>query len=503
MKTRAVLNRNFIVSDIDERLYGSFIEHLGRAVYGGVYEPAHPRADAEGFREDVLELVRELKVPVVRYPGGNFVSAYRWEDTVGPRENRPVRLDPAWKSTEPNEFGLNEFSSWAKKAGSGVMMAVNLGTRGIQEACDLLEYCNHPSGSYWSDLRHSHGYPEPHNIRLWCLGNELDGWWQVGHKTAVEYGRLANETAKALKLFDPGLELVVCGSSGSGMPTFPQWELEVLEECYDNVDYISLHMYLNNKENDTAGFLASTVAMDSFIETVIHTCDYVKAKKRSRKTINLSFDEWNVWYHSNESDNQIYKNTPWQVGPSLLEDVYNLEDALVVGLMLNSLIRHADRVKIACLAQLVNVIAPVMTRTGGPAWRQTIFYPFFYVSNYARGAALNVRVDSPAYEHPTYGQVPWLDASAVYNGEKGTVALFLVNRSLDENIELNLVLEGFEDYRLAMHKMMAGNDLKAANTEDHPEKVVPAEGTGLKCSKGVLEGSVLPASWNFVLLTQG
>src|SRR5690606_20356289 len=236
---------------------------------------------------------------------------------------------------------------------------------------------------------------KPHRIKIWCLGNEMDGPWQIGHKTAEEYGRLAVETARAMKMVDPEIELVSCGSSGSSMPTFPEWEAVTLEHTYDEVDYISLHSYYGNRNNDTPSFLAKSLDMDQYIRTVIATCDYIKAKKRSKKTLYLSFDEWNVWYHSNEADKNI---EPWLVDPLLLEDVYNFDDALLVGCMLISLLKHADRVKIACLAQLVNVIAPIMTENGGKAWKQTIYYPFLHASTYGRGTVRNSVVSSPKYD---------------------------------------------------------------------------------------------------------
>lgn len=495
MESTLAIHKKFIISDIDDRLFGSFIEHLGRAVYSGIYDPTHPTADNDGFRQDVLELVKELKVPVVRYPGGNFVSAYNWEDTVGPIEERPTRLDLAWRATEPNTVGLNEFAKWAKKANTEVMMAINLGTRSISDARNLIEYCNHPSGSYWSDLRKSHGVEEPHNFKLWCLGNEMDGPWQVGHKTAYEYGRIANETAKTLKVFDPELELVVCGSSHNRMPTFPEWERTVLEECYDNVEYISLHIYMENKEDDLETFLASPVGMDQFIETVVKTCDYVKAKKRSKKTINLSFDEWNVWFHSHKQDLETAMKEPWQVGPSLLEDIYTFEDALVVGGMLNSLIRHADRVKIGCLAQLVNVIAPIMTEPDGTVWKQTIYYPFYYASRYGRGTALQVQIDSPCYTNDTYGSVPYIDATVVYNAQNQELTLFIINRHATNNIEIEASLSGFEDFSITEHVLLAHNDIKAVNSKDFQE-VAPKQGTTLSIDQGILTGTVSSLSWN-------
>ena len=458
---------------VDPRLFSSFIEQLGRAVYGGVYEPGHKEADAGGFRTDVLDLVKELDVPMIRFPGGNYVSNFNWEDSVGPRENRPRRLDLAWSAVDPNEFGLKEFIEWTAKAETEPMMAINLGTRGLEDAKNLVEYCNHPSGSYWSDLRIAHGSKEPYGIKMWCLGNEMDGPWQVGHKTAEEYGKLAAEVGKAIKLFDPSIELVACGSSHPGMPTFPEWEATVLDYCYEVVDYISLHSYYRNDTDDLATFLGSSLGMDAFIESVVHTCDYVKAKKRSKKTMNLSFDEWNVWFHSNGQDKRQER---WTVGPQLLEDVYTFEDALVVGTLLNTLMRHGDRVKVACLAQLVNTIAPIMTRNGGPAWRQTIYWPYLYVSRYGRGRVIDLKVDVPSYNNKTYGKVPYVDPILVFHPESGELDLFVVNRSPKEIADIHLELDGFgHNYRIAEHLELHHEDSKAINDEEHPDNVFPRQ----------------------------
>ena len=243
---------------------------------------------------------RNCACPSSAIPGGNFVSGYRWEDGVGPAAGRPKRAELAWRTIEPNWIGTNEFADWARRADAEIMMAVNLGSRGMDAARSLVEYCNFPTGTYWSDLRQAHGYPDPHQIKLWCLGNEMDGPWQIGHKTADEYGRLACETAKAMKWADPSIELVACGSSNRSMPTFAGWEATVLDHTYEQVDYLSLHTYYGNRDGDTANFLARSLDMDAFIRSVISICDYIQAKKRGRKKIHLSFDEWNVWFHSND-----------------------------------------------------------------------------------------------------------------------------------------------------------------------------------------------------------
>ena len=496
MKAKMTLHRDFAIGTVDKRLYGSFIEHLGRAVYTGIYEPGHPEADDRGFRKDVIRLVQEMGVPLVRYPGGNFVSGYNWEDGVGPLDKRPSRMDLAWMTLEPNRIGTNEFAEWAKRADSELMMAVNLGTRGPDEARNLVEYCNFPRGTCWSDLRASHGVKDPHNIKLWCLGNEMDGPWQICHKTADEYGRIALEAAKLMKWTDPSIELVACGSSSARMPSFGKWEETVLDHSYDLVDYVSLHIYFGNAENDTPNFLGRSLEMDSFIKTVTGICDYVKAKKQSKKQINLSFDEWNVWYHSFDQDKDIEK---WIEAPGRLEDIYTMEDALVAGCMLITLLKNADRVKIACLAQLVNVIAPIMTEPGGKAWRQPIFYPFMHASRYGRGTVLRCPVSCEKYDSKEYSGIPWLETVTVHNEEKEELTIFAVNRNLNEVLETETEICGFENYVPLEHLCLCSGDLKAVNSSK-AETVYP-----VTQNIGRLEGTRLslrlaPASWNVIRL---
>ena len=492
-----ILDKDYAIARIDPRIYGSFIEHLGRAVYGGIYEPDHPTADAEGFRRDVIDMVRKLGVPVVRYPGGNFVSGFNWEDSIGPRDQRPARLDLAWFTTETNEVGLHEFAHWARKAGSEVMYAVNLGSRGADAARNVVEYANHPSGSYWSDLRIQNGEKEPFGIKLWCLGNEMDGPWQMGHKTAAEYGRAACEAGKMMKWVDPSIELVACGSSSSEMPTFGSWEYEMLDECYDTIDYVSLHRYYGNPTNDTPGFLARSMDLDAFIKTVVSICDAVGGKKHSKKKLNLSFDEWNVWYHSNEQDKEVWKQGKWNRALPLLEDIYNFEDALLAGSMLITFLRNADRVKIACLAQLVNVIAPIMTRNGGGCWAQTIFYPFMHASCYGRGTSLRALVNSPVYDCRDYDAVPLIDSTAVM-GDDGSVTVFCVNRDTAEDCELSIDLRAFDKLRFAEHIVLHHDDVKAVNTEEHPDNVAPVAGAPASVDGGRASVVVPALSWNVI-----
>jgi alpha-N-arabinofuranosidase len=498
VKARVSIHRDFKVSTIDGRIYSAFLEHLGRAVYGGIYEPEHPAADEDGFREDVLQLARGLKLPLVRYPGGNFVSNYDWTDGIGPQAERPVRLDYAWRTTETNAVGTDEFIRWCRKAGTAPMLAVNLGSKGFTEALAMLEYCNHPGGSYWSDLRRKNGSPDPHDVRVWCLGNEMDGPWQMNHRTAHEYGRIANEVGRGMKTFDPTLELVACGSSHAHMPTYPSWEAEVLDECYDAVDYISLHTYWDNYDDNYLNFVAKSVPLERYIHTVGGIIDYVKAKKRSKRDVYISFDEWNVWYHNRRQDQVNVDRWDWPAAPHLLEDVYNFEDVLLVGCALNTFIRRSDRVKVACIAQLVNVIAPIMTENGGPAWAQTTYHPLRYASLHGRGDALGVAVDGPTYDAAIADDVPYLDVAAVRSEDRATVTYFIVNRHPDTAISVDFDMAGFSPKSIAEHVTIVHADLRATNTAANPDRVRPSKGRGVAVRDGMLRGKLAPRSWHLI-----
>jgi alpha-L-arabinofuranosidase len=495
---RLSIDRAFTVAPVNHRLFGSFVEHMGRCVYGGIYEPGHPTSDDSGFRGDVLELVRELGVTTVRYPGGNFVSGYKWEDGVGAADRRPTRLDPAWKTIEPNEFGLNEFMQWVRKADIEPIMAVNLGTRGLNEAIELLEYANHPHGTALSDRRIEHGAKEPHDIRMWCLGNEMDGPWQLGHKSAEEYGRLAAETARAMRQFDDDLELVACGSSGRSMPTFGAWEATVLEHTYDVVDFVSAHAYYQLEGGDVASFLASSADMDLYIHEVIATADHVGAKLSSSKKINISFDEWNVWYLREFQMSGMPED--WTVAPRLSEDAYTVLDAVVVGSLLITLLKHSDRVTAACQAQLVNTISAIRSEPGGPAWRQSIFHPFALTARHAQGQVLQPQVTAPTLATPKYGEVPVLDSVATYDDEEGRVAVFVVNRHPSEPVSFSTNLRGFDSVELAEGTMLWHEDLFAVNTMKDPDRVAPKPHSSAQVVGTTLEAELPPASWSMFVL---
>lgn len=491
----------FVVGPVRPHTFGSFVEHLGRCVYTGIYEPEHASADGDGFRRDVIDLMHELGVTTVRYPGGNFVSGYRWEDGIGPASERPRRLDLAWHSTDPNLVGVDEFIRWCRSAGVEPMVAVNLGTRGVQEALDLLEYCNGTGDTHFANLRRANGSVEPHDIRMWCLGNEMDGPWQIGHKTAEEYGRLATETARAMRMVDPDLVLVACGSSGSGMPTFGEWERIVLTESYEQVDMISAHAYYYEEDGDLASFLASAINMDHFIDSVTATADAVRASGKHDKRIAISFDEWNVWYKKRAAS-KVPEGDDWPVAPVLLEDTYNVADAVVVGNLLISLLRHTDRVHSASLAQLVNVIAPIMTEPGGRSWKQTTFHPFALTARYAAGDVLRLAIDAPTHATEKFGEVSAIDTVATHDPETGDVVVFVVNRSIDDELELAVDVRGAGDLQLVEAITFAHSDTMWQATADDPDTVLP-RGNDSAAVDGERLTAMLPSvSWSMLRLAK-
>lgn len=484
MKASIFLSSAQRIAPVDARIYSSFIEHMGRAVYTGIYEPGHPSADAWGFRKDVEALIRPLRLSCIRYPGGNFLSGYRWRDGIGPKERRPVRPDLAWFALEPNEVGTDEFLQWCERLGVAPIMAVNLGTGTPQDAVDLLEYVNGDLPTPNAQLRRENGHAAPYGVKLWCLGNEMDGPWQIGAKTAQEYGRIACETAKMMKWLDPSIQLVACGSSFRAMPTFGQWEKTVLDHCYEHIDYLSMHQYYQNMDGDIPTFLARSLEMEESIRIIAGLCRETKKAKGSGHDVMLSFDEWNVWYHFQKEGKSPPK---WTVARPIEEERFDDVDTLVVGCMLNTLLRSADVVKIACLAQLVNVIAPIMTQPGGKAWVQGIYYPFLYASTYGRGVSLMPEVEVPGYSCAINEHVPYLDCAAVENGEDG-VSLFLVNRSESEAIEGKLFPKGFNHTDHASHITLSG-----CETREMP---------CCKAPDGAFSFRLPPLSWNMVRLVR-
>ncbi|ADK13218.1 MULTISPECIES: alpha-N-arabinofuranosidase [Clostridium] len=501
-------DNHFKIGDVNENLYSSFIEHLGRAVYSGIYEPGHEKADEDGFRTDAMEVIKDLKLGLVRYPGGNFVSNYDWKDGIGPKENRPKRMEFAWSSVETNQFGIDDFCRWAKKAGIEPMIAVNLGTGSVKSAAELVEYCNHPGGTYWSDLRIKNGSKEPYNIKYWCLGNEMEGTWQAGHLSAEDYAKKACEAAKLMKWVDKDIKLVACGSSYEMLPTYMDWDRIVLKELYPYVDYISTHNYNMNTNQGTSNFLASYKQLDDHIKNTERVLDYVKAKNKEEKDIKICLDEWNVWnFQDIKLDSlddlqglttfEVTSAEKWEEAPAILEEKYSLLDALTVGGLAITLINNADRVKIACLAQLINVIAPITTQRNGGVLKQSTYYPFSMVSNYGRGTVLKPSVNGASYKCD-FGELPLVEAATVYDKESDEIRVFALNCNQDEDTELDLQFNGFGDRKISKQFVLSGDDLELRNTFESPDNVTVKEKDLSNCDGTKV---VLPKlSWNVLII---
>ena len=488
---RIHIDTNRVISPISPLLFSGFAEHMGRCIYEGIYDPASPHADENGLRRDVLAALRELNFRSMRYPGGNFLSGYHWEDGIGPKEQRSRRRDLAWQSIESNQFGTDEFLRFCREIGSEPMLGVNMGTGSIQDASNLVEYCNAPTGSKYADWRAENGQREPYGVKYWCLGNEMDGPWQIGHLDAVEYGKKARESAKMMRWQDPEIELILCGSSGPTMPTYPEWDRVALEICWDQVDYHSMHYYAGNPDDDTASYLAISAGLETFVDTLAGVLRYVKAKHRSKRDVYLSWDEWNVWYKAREDDDT---RGSWSEAPHLIEEIYNLEDALVVAQWLNVFLRKADVLKIACIAQIVNVIAPILT-TRDDMLKQTIYYPLLLFSQMARGQALDLLVESPRYETRQFGDMPLLDVSSAFDAEAGVNTVFIINRSQTERVPLEIYWSDVTPNRISAAHQLAGDDPKAANTWENPKNLVTQAIYAPRVIDGKAELSLPPLSF--------
>ncbi len=463
--TYIILHPDYQVAPVDPRLFGGFLEHIGRSIYEGVYDPQSSQADEHGFRRDVLASLRRLRFTLMRYPGGNFASGYHWQDGVGPRPQRPVLQDIASHSLEPNQFGTDEFMHLARLMGWAPMITVNLGTGAPEEARQWVEYCNSPAGTKYADLRARNGSVEPYGVKLWCLGNEMDGHWQIGHVPAAEYAIRAQQAAKLMRDTDQSIELVACGTSIFNLPHYMDWDRTVLEYIGQDADYISLHRYVGKWKGDTADYLAVTNAIDQQIEEADALCRFIQARAHSRKRHYLCFDEWNVWYRT-QNDESV--NGHGKLAQHLVEETYNLEDALVVAGFLNSFIRHADVVKVANLAQVVNVIAPLLT-SGDRLLHQSIFYPLLMYASRQAGLALRPLVQGPGYESPQYGFVHDVDTSAILGD--GVLHLFLVNRSLQASTRVETRLAGLRLASVQSAELVTGPSAAATNTFEDPDVV--------------------------------
>jgi len=454
LRARIKVDTERVIGDIDPKIYGNFIEHLGRCIQGGVFDESSPLSDANGFRKDVLAAAKDLKVSILRWPGGNFSSNYHWMDGIGPRDSRPPRLEMAWGTVEDNRFGTHEFMKYVETLGAEPYVCVNLGTGTWTEAQQWVEYCNSPLDTAMTRLRKQNGRTEPWKVTYWGLGNEIDGPWQMGHRSAEDYGKFALEAAKLMKLTDPNVKLVAAGSSNFGPGSdWTGWNRTVLEYLKNYADYLALHMYVGNPQNDYGDFVASSLELASRLKTAEGIIDAALSGVRNRK-IHIAWDEWNVWYRARGEG---------QRGRRILEEHYNLEDALVVATFLNTFVNHAHLVKIANMAQLVNVIAPIFTNEHG-LFLQTIYYPLQLFANNTRGRALELFVDSPKYSSRRFDDIPYLDVSAA--DDNGSLVLNVVNRHKDQAIQTEFELQDKQFSGGAEAIEVTGTDIKAENNFD-------------------------------------
>jgi len=499
-KARLVLDPHFTIAPVDKRLYGVFIEPIHRIIDGCIYNPDHPTADENGFRGDVLALMRELRPTLIRYPGGNYVSNYHWKDGIGPRENRPVRFDKAWRAVDRNRVGIDEYYDYCKLVGAEPMLAVNLGTGTPEEAADEVEYCNMEGGTTLSDLRRQNGHDAPQGIRLWCLGNEMDGPWQVEQKTPTEYGRIAQEAAKMMKWVDPSIELVACGSCTNEpfMPTYPEWDRIVLDLCYDKVEYLSLHRYLAYDPKVGGAFTQPTTIEDlpciaadihNYLDTCLAAADFIRGKRRSDKQIGISFDEWGV----RSSFDVAPEGLNWTEKPSpdreIRARVSNVVDAMVYGSLLITFLNRCDRVKIACESIVIGGMIGVDPEGG--AYRQTTFYPFRDAATYGHGVVLRPALESPTVRTTLSGDLPAVQTATVLNEEEGTITVFAVNLGLREPFALETDLGAFGKVTLEEHIQLHEDQPLAGNTLTNPDRVVPHN-----VPVGEEAVTLPPLSWN-------
>lgn len=525
-KAKVMVHPSYKIGEIDRRLFGAFLEPIGDWVYGGIYNPTHPTADDLGFRKDMIELTKELGIPAVRLPGGNFMSGWEWKDSIGPKDQRKAHLDLAWRQFETNEVGHDEYLEWAKRVGTEAIYTLNLGTGSSQDALHCVEYTNVEGGTYWSDLRKKNGYEKPHKVKTWCLGNEMDGPWQIDswERDPKGYGIKTREIAKIVKYIDPDCEVVVAGTSTPNNRTYPRWDLEVLNECYNKVDYLSLHYYHTAPEGDIGALMTASTVMDEFIENEIGACDLMKAHLHSDKTVMIAFDEYGVSFGKEKKkstgragviDDCTYNEFSEQLKrPFRYNDPKNPEnnhhsnmlESLALSSVLMSLIRHADRVKVGCYTIGLFQIG----HDWDHVWKEIGYYPYEQFIRYARGTSLRPAIDSPTYtsnaynlddfnQKPSYENVPYIEVCASHDEENGKAAIFVINRNWEEDMEVELDVSGFEGYHLVAHTEMQTDDLEAYNTYED-QKVVPVEITDTKIENGKINMKTKKLSFNVIRL---
>ncbi len=527
MKKAALsLHPDYRIGEISPRLFGAFLEPIGSMVNGSMYNPKHPTADAQGMRRDFYESLRDAHLPCVRLPGGNFVSGWQWKDSIGPKSDRKVRLDPAWFQYIPNDVGHDEYLQWAEKAGAEPIYTVNLATGTLQDAADCVEYTNFESGSYWADLRRKNGHEKPYGVKTWCLGNEMDGPWQISswEKDPRGYGILAHETSKAMKWIDPDIETVACVSSSPSLYHYPEWDRQVLEECYATVDYISLHHYHSTPPDRPDALLAGYKVYEDYINTELALCDYIRTKLQLKKRMFLSFDEYGSFFRpigtvhhgmrGREPDEAFYGFDPkrayvrhdpddWSTRRMPSASGEMLRALGTVSTML-VLLRHADRVKIGCATGGLNDLCRTDREN---IWKGAAYYPFTQMIRYARGVSLECALecekrDVPGYviddlnQYDGFENVELIQAAAALDEETGTLTVFAINADTDEAQELTLDARAFEGWRFTEHIEMYANSFDDENSFEHPDTILPHVNTETAQDGGYVRALLKKASWN-------
>ena len=451
-RARVKIDTERVISEIDPKIFGNFLEHLGRCIDGGVFEEGSALSDSHGYRKDVFDAAKKLNIGILRWPGGNFSSNYHWKDGIGPRDGRPPRLEMAWGTVESNRFGTHEFLEYASMLGAEPYICTNLGTGTWEEAQQWVEYCNSAEDTAMTRLRKQNGRQQPFKVTYWGLGNEIDGQWQMGHKSADDYGKFALEAAKLMKLTDPNIKLIAAGSSDYGAGSdWTGWNRTILSYLRRHADYLSLHMYVGNPQNNFGEFLASSVDLNDRIKTAEGIIRAALSGEPGNRKIYIAWDEYNVWYRARGNE---------QRGRRILEERYNLEDALVVATFLNTFVNNAHVVKIANMAQMVNVIAPIFTNEKG-LFLQTIYYPLQLFATHTKGKALDLFVESPKYTSRRLGDVPYLDISGAY--DNGTLIVNVVNRHPTQAIEAEFEAEDKQFSGAVEAAEVNGPDIRAEN----------------------------------------
>lgn len=526
-KAKITIHPKYEIGEISEQLFSAFLEPIGTMVNGTMYNPKHGTADEQGFRTDFIDALRKTNVPAVRMPGGNFVSAWQWKDSIGPKENRKVHLDPSWHQYYTNEVGHDEYLQWAEKVGTKPLYTVNLGTGTIQDAMDIVEYTNHPSGSYWSDLRIKNGHEKPYGVKTWYLGNEMDGPWQLGswNNDPRGYGVRCNETSKAMKWIDESIKTAVCGSSAPFMEHFPEWDEAVLDQCYDTVDYLSVHHYHSAPMGDIKSLLGGALYYEDFINNEIAMCDFVASKHRSPKKMMISFDEYGAMIRENSPLNPGYgrynmARTHYRFDPErtyIKHDPDKMKDMVFPGSdMLHLLgmasiqlafLRHADRVKIGCMTGGLGALA---SSNHDHVWKSASHYAFTQLIQYARGMSLQTEVDSETYDMPGYAiddtsqytgkeGVNYIDAASAWDKDNNRVTVFAINRNEEQEYPLEIDIKGFEEYKPVKHIATYSENFEEKNTYEDENRVIPIENTEYTFDGGVFKTHVKPLSWNVII----